>query len=68
MREPDELKAEIELYFKMYSTLSNAITDAIDLMDNGRIFTASEKLHTAQLVAEELYMRGPLVQTPPSRT
>ena len=43
-------------YQKMYTTLFNAITDALEQMESQNFGTAKETLITAQQEAEELYM------------
>ena len=40
----------------MYTTLFNAITDALEQMESQNFGTAKETLITAQQEAEELYM------------
>lgn len=43
-------------YEKMYSTLFNAITDALRLMDTEQYADAAIRLAAAQCQTEELYM------------
>ena len=43
-------------YQKMYTTLFNAITDALEQMEQQNYGTAKETLITAQQEAEENYM------------
>ena len=43
-------------YKKMYTTLFNAITDALRLMDGEKFVDAAVVLATAQLQTEEMYM------------
>ena len=43
-------------YQKMYTTLFNAITDALEQMESQNFGTAKETLITAQQEAEEIYM------------
>ncbi len=43
-------------YQKMYTTLFNAITDALEQMESQNFGTAKETLIAAQQEAEEIYM------------
>ena len=43
-------------YQKMYMTLFNAITDALEQMESQNFGTAKETLIAAQQEAEEIYM------------
>ena len=43
-------------YQKMYTTLFNAITDALEQMESQNFGTAQEPLIAAQQEAEEIYM------------
>ena len=43
-------------YKKMYTTLFNAITDALRLMEDEKVIDAAVVLATAQLQTEEMYM------------
>ena len=43
-------------YQKMYTTLFNAITDALEQMESQNFGTAKETLIAAQQKAEEIYM------------
>ena len=43
-------------YKKMYTTLFNAITDALRLMEDEKVIDAAVILATAQLQTEEMYM------------
>ena len=43
-------------YQKMYLLLFNAITDALDLAERGKLAAALESLRQAQRSAEEMYM------------
>lgn len=43
-------------YQKMYTTLFNAITDALNLLDEGDLTGAKALLKQAQCTTEELYM------------
>ena len=43
-------------YQKMYTTLFNAITDALEQMEKQNFGTAKETLIAAQQQAEEIYM------------
>ena len=43
-------------YQKMYMTLFNAITDALEQMEKQNFGTAKESLIAAQQQAEEIYM------------
>lgn len=45
------------LYKKLYLKLFNAVTDAIELMEEGRPMTAKDLLVRAQQDCEELYIR-----------
>ena len=44
------------MYQKMYTTLFNAITDALELMEDHEFEAAHLKLTTAQQESEELYI------------
>lgn len=46
------------MYRKMYYTLFNAITDALELMEQGEVEKAKRLLEEAQQASEELYMEG----------
>ncbi|MEA5152310.1 MAG: hypothetical protein VB039_06895 [Oscillospiraceae bacterium] len=46
----------MEQFKEMYFYLFNAATDAIALIDNGRANEAKEKLLSAQLATEDVYM------------
>lgn len=43
-------------YQKMYTTLFNAITDALGLMEENQTFIAMDRLKRAQQETEELYI------------
>ena len=43
-------------YEKPYTTLFNAVTDALDALDNLNIGQAKEILRTGQQTAEEIYI------------
>lgn len=43
-------------YKKMYTTLFNAVTDALRLMEDEKVIDAAVILATAQLQTEEMYM------------
>ena len=43
-------------YQKLYCLLFNAITDALELMDDGEVQAARRLLTSAQLEAEEAYI------------
>ena len=43
-------------YKKMYATLFNAITDALELLENGDLPEAKAALERAQQATEELYI------------
>ncbi len=51
----NELKRELELYKKMYYSLFNATTDAINICENDMV---KHILIKAQQETEELYMQG----------
>ena len=44
------------VYKKMYTTLFNAITDALGLMEDEKVIDAAVILASAQLQTEEMYM------------
>ena len=44
------------MYRKMYTTLFNAVTDALELMEDRQFDAARRKLVAAQQEAEELYI------------
>lgn len=46
------------MYKKMYLTLFNAITDALELMEKGSSAGAADVLKRAQQSTEEIYMEG----------
>lgn len=46
------------MYKKMYLTLFNAITDALELMERGSSAGAADVLKRAQQSTEEIYMEG----------
>ena len=46
------------MYQKMYTTLFNAITDALELMEDHEFEAAHLKLMAAQRESEELYIRA----------
>ena len=48
----------MENYQKMYTTLFNAITDALEQLEQQNIGRARETLIAAQQQAEELYMEA----------
>lgn len=43
-------------YKKMYTTLFNAVTDALRLMEDEKVIDAAVILATVQLQTEEMYM------------
>lgn len=43
-------------YQKMYTTLFNAITDALNLLEDGDLWDARAVLRRAQQATEELYI------------
>ncbi len=45
-------------YQKMYTTLFNAITDALEALEAQNVGAAKELLRSAQLRAEGLYLAG----------
>ena len=45
-------------YQKMYTTLFNALTDAVELLGEGKVAKARRVLMDAQRAAEELYIEG----------
>jgi len=45
-------------YQKMYTTLFNAITDALEALEAWNFGIASERLRSAQLQAEGMYLTG----------
>ena len=45
-------------YQKMYYLLFNAITDALNLADRGKLAAALELLRQAQSTTEEMYMEA----------
>ena len=51
-------------YKKMYTTLFNAITDALRLMEDEKFVDAAVVLATAQLRTEEMYMEERMVRMP----
>ena len=48
----------MENYQKMYSTLFNAITDALEQMEKQNLGSAKDLLTTAQQKTEEIYMES----------
>jgi hypothetical protein len=44
------------MYQKMYSTLFNAITDALEQLERKNISSAEDILKAAQCAAEEIYI------------
>ena len=50
--------ADMTDYQKMYYTLFNAITDALELAGQGRLAAALDLLRRAQSKAEEMYIEA----------
>ena len=50
--------ADMTDYQKMYYLLFNAITDALNLADRGKLAAALELLRQAQSTTEEMYMEA----------
>ncbi len=48
----------INMYKKMYLTLFNVLTDAIEALDEGKYAKAERILKEAQRAAELVYMEG----------
>lgn len=49
---------ETILYQKMYALLCGAVSDALDLLEDGNAFAAMTLLRAALTQAEELYIGG----------
>ena len=56
------------MYKKMYFTLFNSITDALEQLEQGDFLRAMDLLKNAQLRTEEIYIRSgsPLLEQAPS--
>ena len=51
---------EADMYKKMYSILCGALSDALDLLEEGRVFELRQELTDALDWAEEIYINSGL--------
>lgn len=52
---------EADMYKKMYSILCGALSDALDLLEEGRVFELRQTLKESLERAEEIYINSGLV-------